>query len=236
MATSVTPGGLALRRVAAGAAALAIVIGVTSSIQFLAAYRFDFQALLVDPGSIVGGGPSTAALFHWGAIGDMLYSYLLLAPVALYLHDRLRPRLPWLADLGAVGAFGYIFIGAAGAGMLAAAGPPLIDAYAAAAGPDRLAIASTFNLLTTAVFLGLWQTVEVIPLGLWIVSVGWVIRREHRALGRFLVVAGVGLFAASLRTVLGVYSLSVLVTGVAFVILVWGGWMVTGRMGKSASS
>ena len=141
---------------ASGAVLLALVIAATSTVPFLAAYRFDFQALLADPGSAVAGGPGTAALFHWGAVGDMLYSYLLLAPLALYLHSILRPRMPWLADLGTVGAFGYIFIGAAGAAMLAAAGPPLIEAYATAAAPDRAAISSSFHLLTSAALLGLW--------------------------------------------------------------------------------
>ena len=222
----------ALRRAAVAGVVLALVIGVTSSFAFIAAYRFDPEALLADPGSIVDGGPATAALFRWGAIGDMLYSYLLLVPLALYLHLRLRPRKPWLADLGIIGAFAYIFVGAAGAAILAAAGPPLIEAYPAVGPPDRVVISTSFHLLTNAVFFGLWQTVDPIPLGTWLLSVGWLMREERRAVGRLLIVLGVSLIVAIARTTLGLHSVSVLVAGTALALLVWAAWVVVDRVGQ----
>ena len=222
----------ALRRLAVVTVVLAAVIGLTSSVAFMAAFRFDPETLLTDPGSIIDGGPATAVLFRWGAIGDMLYSYLLLVPLALYLHALLRPRKPWLADLGLVGAFAYIFVGAAGAAVLATAGPPLIEAYASAATPDQLAISTTFDLLTNAVFLGLWQTVDAISLGTWLLSLGWLIRSERRAIGRLLIVVGVGLMVASMRPVLGLTSLSVLAAGVGLVLLVWAAWVVLDHAGQ----
>ena len=222
----------ALRRVALVAVVLAVVISVPSSLAFVAAYRFDLDAVLSDPGSIIDGGPAAAALFHWGAIGDMLYSYLLLVPLALYLHALLRPRKPWLTDLGVVGAFAYIFVGAAGAAILAAAGPPLIEANAAAGPADRVALSTSFHLLTNAVFFGLWQTVDPISLGTWLFSIGWLIRAERRAVGRLLVVFGVGLMVAIVRTMLGLHSLGVLVAGTAVVLLVWVGWLLVDRVGR----
>ena len=226
----------ALRRLALVAILLAVVIGVASSVAFVAAYRFDLETLFTDPGSIIDGGPATATLFRWGAIGDMLYSYLLLVPLALYLHALLQPHKPWLADLGLVGAFAYIFVGAAGAAVLATAGPPLIEAYASAAPPDHLAISTSFDLLTDAVFLGLWQTVDAISLGTWLFSVGWLIRSERRAVGPLLVVIGVGLMVASTRTMLGLTSVSVLAAATGLVLLVWAGWVVLDHAGQQNPS
>jgi hypothetical protein len=218
-----------LRGLVIGAALLAIVISVPSSLALVAPYGYDLDRLLTDPGSIVVGGRSSATLFHWGALGDLLYSYVLWAPLALYLHGRLRPRKPWLADLGLVGAFAYIVVGGAGAAILAAAGPPLIEAYETAAASDRLVIATAFDTLARAVMHGLWQTLDPISLGTWLLSVGWLIRVERPKLGRLLVVLGVGGFLASVRTMFGFYGLGFLVVGFAVLLVVWVGWLVLDR-------
>ena len=220
------------RRFAVLAALLALLITVPASLAFMAPYRFDLDASLTDPGSIVDGGAGAAALFHWGAIGDMLYSYLLLVPLALYLHALLRPRKPWLADLGLVGALAYIVVGGAGAAILASAGASLIDAYATAPPPDRFAISTSFHVLTNLVFFGLWQTLDPIGLGAWLLSVGWLIRPDRRALGMLLVVFGAGLLAASVRTMLGLYGLNVLVGGSLVLVLAWALWVALDRAGQ----
>jgi len=220
------------RRFAVLAALLALLITVPASLAFMAPYRFDLDASLTDPGSIVDGGAGAAALFRWGAFGDMLFSYVLLVPLALYLHAVLRPRMPWLADLGLVGALAYIVVGGAGAAILASAGASLIDAYATAAPPDRFAISTSFHMLTNLVFFGLWQTFDPIGLGTWLLSVGWLIRPDRRALGMLLVVFGAGLLAASVRTMLGLYGLNVLVGGSLVLVLAWALWVAIDRAGQ----
>ena len=220
----------ALRRAAVVGVLLAVVVAVPTTAAFFAAFGWDLQAALVgDPGAIIDGGPDAVALFHWGAIGDMFSSYLLLVPLALYLHRLLRPRKPWLADLGTVAGLAYIFVGASGAAILGAVGPPLLEAYATAAPPDRLAILTSFELLRNVVFFGLWQTLDPISLGAWVLSVGWLIRPDRRALGPLLVVIGGGLMALSGLTMLGIHSLTVLVVGFLVLLLVWAGWVVVDR-------
>jgi len=227
----------ALRRVAVIGVVLAVVVGVTSTLAFLAAFGWDIAAALVgDPAAIIDGGPEAAALLRWGAIGDMFYSYLLLAPLALYLHRLLRPRKPWLADLGTLAGFAYIFVGASGAVILASVGPPLIEAYATAAPADRPAILVSFELLRNVVFFGLWQTLDPLTLGTWVASVGLLLRPERGAVGRFLVVLGGGLFAASGMTMLGIHSLPVIAVGVLLVVLVWAGWGLVDRAARSANA
>ena len=227
----------ALRRVAVIGVVLAVVVGVLSTLAFFAAFGWDVTAAAFgDPAAIIDGGPEAAALLRWGAIGDMFYSYLLLAPLALYLHRLLRPRKPWLADLGTLGAFAYIFVGACGAAILATVGPSLIEAYATAGPTDRPAILISFELLRNAVFFGLWQTLDPLTLGTWVASVGWLLRPERGALGRFLVVAGGGLAAASLMTVLGIHSITVLGAGGLLIVLVWVGWGIVGRAARSENA
>ena len=219
-----------LRRLAIGASMLAIAIAPLSTAAFFVAFDGSIDGLLFgEPGTILGHGPTAAVLLRWGAVGDMLYSYVLLVPLALYLHQRLRPRLPWLADLGTVAGLAYMFVGGAGAAILAIAGSALVDAYSKAAPADQFAIATSFDMLRRIVFLALWQTLDAITLGTWILSVGWLLRPERQALGRLLILAGVGLFGASLMTMLGMSSVALIAGGALAVVVIWAGWLIIDR-------
>jgi hypothetical protein len=221
-----------LRRLAIYSIALAIVLSVPSSLAFFAAFGGDVEATIFgEPAAILGRGASAAVLLRWGAILDMFYSYLLIVPLALFLHRRLRPIKPWLADLGTIGAMAYIFVGAAGAAILATVGSSLVEAYGAAAPADQPAIATAFDMLRNIVYFGLWQMLDPITAGIWISSVGWLLLSERRLVGRFLVVLGVGLMGLSGTTMLGIHSLTVLLGGVAVILLVWLAWVVAGRVG-----
>jgi len=218
-----------LRRLALGGVVLAVVISVPASVVFLVPYGMDMDRLLSEPGSIVASGPQSATLFRLGAVGDLLYSYVLLAPLALYLHRLLRPRGAALADLGLLAAVAYIAIGATGAAILAAAGAPLIEAHAAAAASERVVIATAFDTLARAVFHGMWQTTHPFTLGTWILTTGWLIRDKRRKLGRLVIVVGVGLFLTSLRTVFGKYGVDLILAGGAALLLVWLAWVAFDR-------
>lgn len=212
---------------------LALAIALVSSAAFFGAFGWNVEAALFgDPSAILAGGASAAALLRWGAIGDMFYSYLLLAPLALFLHARLRPHKPWVADLGTAAAFAYIVVGASGAAILATVGPSLVEAYAGAAGAERVAIETAFDVLRNLVFFGLWQTLDPITAGTWIVCVGSLLLAERRLVGRFLVVAGAGLMALSGMTMLGIHSLPVVLAIAALIVVVWLGWVVAEGRGR----
>jgi hypothetical protein len=219
-----------LRRLATLSALLAIVIAVPSTLAFVAAFGWDVEAAIFGrPDAILGGGEGSASLLRRGAFGDMLYSYLLLAPVALFLHRRLRPIKPWLADLGTAGAFAYIFVGGSAAAILATVGSSLVDAHATAGPAERVAIATSFDVLRNIVYFALWQTLDAITAGTWVLSVGWLLLAERPLVGRLLVVLGAGFLALSVMTVLGIHSLAVLLAIVATVLAVWAGWAVIDR-------
>ena len=218
------------RRLARGSLVLALVVAVVSSIAYFGAFGWDIEAAIFgDPSAILGGGEGAATLLRLGAVGDMFYSYLLLAPLALYLHARLRPAKPWLADIGTAGAFAYIVAGASAAAILGTVGSSLIETYAVAPPESRVAIATSFDVLRNLVFFGIWQTLDPITAGTWILSVGALVLPDRRRVGRFLVLGGFAVMALSVMTMLGIHSLAVVLADVALVFLVWIGWVVASR-------
>jgi hypothetical protein len=221
----------ALRRAAFVGVALAVVIGIVAMPTYMAAFGWDLDAaVFVHPESVLGRGPDTAALWRWGFFGDMLFSYLLLLPLALFLHRRLRERRPWLADLGLTGALAYIFIGGAAAAILAHAGGSLIEAYDRAAPADRPAILASFHLLRDAFVFGVWQTLDALTAGTWFLSVGWLVLVERPVVGRLLVVLGVWAWSfAFVTTMSGIHSLAVLGGGFAVAVAAWIVWVAFER-------
>ena len=217
-----------LRRLAIIGASLAIVVGIVTNVLTLPTWGFE-TFTFGDPETVLGAGAEAAILWRWAMLGDMFYSYLLLLPLALFAHRRLRDRKPWLADLGLSGALAYIFLGAASAAILANAGSALIEAYATASAAEQGAIATSYTMLRDAFYFGIWQTLDAITAGTWAFSIGWLLLAERPVLGRLLVVLAGGFWAAAVMTMLDVHSLAVLGAIFLVVLLVWLGWVVLDR-------
>lgn len=215
-----------LRRVTVITVALALVIGVLSIGAGLIAVGGNVEAFVFGhPAVILGAGIEAVPLWRFSMLTDIFYSYLLLAPLALYLHGALRERGPWLADLGLMGALAYIGLGAASAASLAIASSSLIEAYATADAADRSAITTSWVLLRDIFYFGIWQTLDPITAGIWVFSVGWLLRPDRPLLGRLLVVLAGGLWLLSLMTMLAIHSLVVLVAIFGGALVVWVGWL-----------
>ena len=219
-----------LRRLARIGALLAIAVAIVSTLASLAAFGWDLDASLFGhPQAILGRGPDAAQLFRWAYLADMFWSYLLLVPLALFLHRRLRDRRPWLADLGLAAGLAYIFVGGAGAAILATAGSSLIQAYSTAAPADQHAIATSFAMVRDIVYFALWQTLDAITLGTWVFSVGWLLLADRPLVGRLLIVLGVAGWAAALMTMLDIHSAALIAAGLAVAMAAWLGWIVIDR-------
>lgn len=220
----------ALRRAAIVGVALAVVVAVVSTPMYFAAFGWDLEAaLFVHPEAALGGDPNAAALWRWGFLGDMFYSYLLLLPLALFSHRRVRERRPWLADLGLAGAVAYIFIGGAAAAILAQAGSSLIEAYDAATPAERPAIVAAFHLLRDAFVFGVWQTLDALTAGMWALSVGWLLLADRPRVGRLLVVVGIWAWTLGFMTMSGIHSLAVLGAGLVVAVAAWIVWVALRR-------
>lgn len=225
-----------LRRVAKLGVLLAIVVAVLGNVVALAAFGGDFEALIFRPERILGRGGDAALLWRWTMLLDMFYSYLLLLPLALFIHRRLRDREPWLADLGLVGGLAYILIGAASAAMLANAGSSLIEAYAAADAADQAAIAVRFEFMRDLLYFGVWQTLDPITAGTWVLSTGWLLLSDRPLLGRLLVATGAGFWVLAFMTMLDIHSLLALAVIVLVTFAAWIGWVLVDRPRRDSTN
>jgi hypothetical protein len=147
-------------------------------------------------------------------------------PLALFLHRRLRGRQPWLADVGLAAALAYIFVGGAGASILATAGSSLLEAYRMAPPAEQPAIAILFGLVRDLVYFALWQALDAITLGTWIFTTGRLILSDRPRVGRLLVVLGPFAWVSALMTMSGIHSLALIVAGLLVVLVAWLAWLL----------
>ena len=162
------------------------VFAVASAVLFGSAFGFDPGAGSELVERLRDAEPGDATLVRWGAVTDMLGYYLF--PVALIVVAR--EHIPWSStrsrDLTTVAGVLYGTIGAIGAGMLAAAAPPLIESTA----PDSRVVLQTLGETVE----GLWQWLEPVPFTVWAGGVALALRAHKvffSALFALLAVGGV---------------------------------------------
>lgn len=147
---------------------LVAALEVVSTSAFLAAVNFSL-ATLNDPARLVAIGDQGGNLLRVAALLDML-GYLSAVPLAMYLRDRFRGETA--IDLFTLVGIIALVLGATGAAIFAYAGAPLIREYISVSETGRPAIAVAFSVVYRVVFIGLWQTVDAILAGLWLVGTG----------------------------------------------------------------
>jgi hypothetical protein len=154
-----------------------------------------------DTQAMLASGASGADLVRWASFVDM-FGYLLLAPLALYLHQRFRHDP--LIDLYTVAGLAYILIGAIGAVILASAAPMLMRDYAVASVVQRESLATTLSTLNQIVSVGFWQILEGIPAGVWLVGIGASLyQAKHRVVSLVPFVLGGLLLLFAIVRILG---------------------------------
>ena len=214
------------QRITSVTALLAGLFAATSLGLLAAAAGFDPRAGLDPIGSyrflLQGSGP----LVRWGMLCDLLGYYLLLTPLALYLHRWLAPKSRQLFALYTLSGLAYILVGAAGAATLAAVLPPLIEQAPQTSGVERMVLDTVMESVARGVVVGLWNTLEVIPASIWWLGVGWHLRPERPALGFITIILG----GASLLNVVGVWlGLSLLsvvgLNALLMLVPVWALWL-----------
>ncbi len=194
-----------LARIGAYGVIVGFIVGLLSGYLLLAAAAFDPSAFF-DPRKLLEGGPDVAGLLRWGALTDMLSYYLALVPLFVAVGVVMRNRVGAVADLLTVGGLMYSTIGALAAVVLATAGSDLIEVYQTSSGPTQEAAAVGFRTVTTGVYFGSWQTLEIIPLGAWAIGSGLVLRRGRPSLGALGIALGLVCLVSSLVTMLDLTS------------------------------
>ena len=186
--------------------------------------NYNFEAF---SSAMISIGSRGANLLRWGMIFDVFGSYLLLAPLALHLWNWLKPKSPNLVTLYTLCGLAYMLIGAMGAIVLSAVLPPLINEYTQASAQQRANLQAVFNSFLNAVFLGLWNPLEVFLLGIWLVGLGPLIQRERQAIGIVTRLLGVSALIDSLGRFLDLQMLFFIGTSGLFLLvpiwLIWWG-------------
>lgn len=170
------------QRLAAQVAILALPLALASDLALLAAMNFN-PLLFLNPASLISIGPGGATWLRWGMILDVFGYYLPLAPLILHLWSSHRSHSPNFVNLYTACGLGYVLVGAMGASVLAAVLPPLIDQYAQALPAQREVLQVVFSGFMNAVYLGLWNPLEVLLLAIWFLGMGPLIARERPMLG-----------------------------------------------------
>ncbi len=202
------------------AAALVMIHSVTWDIA-----RRQAGTFIADAGDLVTIGTGKADVFRLSLIADMLGSYLLMVPAALFLWRLLRPGSGSIVDLITMSALVYAVTGAVAAAALAGAGEPLIREYASASPADARAVATSFSTLTDAA-VATWQIVCVLAGGVWWIGVGLLVRDRWRWFARYSVVFGALAMATAVPRMAGTEFDSSAPATLAFApIAVWIGWL-----------
>jgi hypothetical protein len=201
----------------------AAVLSLASSV-LLDLARLDHAKLVPDLAYVVRLGADHAELFRWGGLLDMLGSYLLFLPLALYLRNRFHGAHPATLDVGTLAAVVYGAVGASGAAALASASP-LISAYAAASPNDRPHLAVIFATLIHVV-TSLWHYVAGPAAAVWFASVAIAVRDRWRGFAAYSAVLAATLGVASIASALMPNATSSGLGTLFFVPLsVWPGWL-----------
>jgi hypothetical protein len=184
------------RRIAAISAVIAALLILTATIVLALAVDFDFD-FLANPADLITAGldAEAAGLFHWGSILELLGSFLLLIPPALYLWQWLRPQNPGLINMATAFGLGSIFIGVIGAAIRASFWPPMMIAYPEAGEAQRQVLEAVFRSVTEFTFEGLYG-VDSLLAGLWWLGIGLVLRFERPVLGVATAIMGAAILGA----------------------------------------
>jgi len=203
---------------------LALLPNILGLLLGLVLVDFDAEAFR-DPDVVLGLGVDAARTLRASYLLVMLGSYVLLVPLAIWLWSQLAPRrteVGWVTAL--VGGLAYLGLGAAGASILAAVWPALIQEYAEA-GSDHAAIRGMLVTATRIAEDGLQGALQNIAGGVWWTAVGLrLLALRHRKLAALTLVLGAASTVNALGSLLTVNVLSL--TGLTLTVLLAPVWSV----------
>lgn len=213
------------QRLAAVTAILSAPLAIASLVLVLAPVNFNFEAF-EKTDLFISVGANGASVLRWSMVLDVLGFYLLLAPAAFFLWHWLKPKGQARVGFYTFCGLAYILIGAAGAAILSAVWPPLINAYAQASGQQSEILETVFGAITNSVVAGLWNTLDPITSGIWWLGIGLLLRGERRVLGIVTVVLGIVSLLSGIGTILNIAILATLGLNVFFLLApVWALWL-----------
>lgn len=170
------------KRIAAVAAVIAAPLQVTFLFVSMLAIDFNVE-IMADPTQIFTLGERAAELLRWGGVLEIMSFSLLIVPSALYLRRWLSFRGPDLVNLFTVFGLAGMFIGATAAALRHGPMTEIMQASAQASGAEREILTVVSEVFLDVIFLGV-DFLSVTLVGIWFLSIGLLLQREWRGLGR----------------------------------------------------
>lgn len=167
------------------------------------------------------------ALAWWPSIFDFFGFYLLLLPLAVYLHNLLKTEAPDWMTLISIAGIGYILFGAMGAATLAVIFSSQAAAFAAAeSGAAQQMHTLIFEAFGDAIQRGVWGILDPILAGIWWTGLGLFLRKRTAVLGWFTLVLGGVNVAGGISAALGFAAAAGIGLNVYFLMApTWAGWL-----------
>lgn len=191
------------------------------------AVEFNFDAFS-DP-TILLNYSSHYEAGKWSMLLDMLGYYLLLLPVIFYLHERLMAKTPW-ADVFTFCGLAYVLVGAIGAAILASVWPQQMQRYLVADPAGRAVLQSGLENVSWIVYGGMWNILEVLLCGVWWLGLGFVLKKDFRALGIVTILLGGATLADGAGNMAGLKSVAETGLNLYLVLAIvwpaWIGWLI----------
>lgn len=191
---------------------LAIVAGVfafLSLIVGLMGVNWDFE-VFSDPTTLIASGTRAAGFIKWSHWLNMLGNYFLLFPLALILYRWLKPNNELSAQIFTASGLVYMLLGAAGAAILAAARPYLIDQYAQATAAQQGLLILDFQLVNAIAEAGLQGVLQNLAGAIWFAGMGFLLRQKKSGLAVFAIAIGIFLLLNTIGNMFNVEALSLI--------------------------
>ena len=213
-----------LQKLAAWSGIVLTVATVLNVITLFASVDNDANTLFSDPTPLLLIGSTGANWFHWSMAFD-LFGYLSLVPIVVLGYRWFREKGPNIVLLYSLCGVLYSVIGSIGAVSLGVVVPTLAEQYPAAPPSQQEAMHVIINVFYSMVVRGLWNPLEILLLGIWLLGIGPFLRRERPALGVLTLVIGGFAMLDALGWIMqvepvfrvGVFGISLLIA--------WGAWL-----------
>jgi hypothetical protein len=200
------------------------VATVLNVVTLFASVDNDANTLFSDPTPLLLIGSTGANWFHWSMAFD-LFGYLSFVPIAVLGYRWFRAKSRDIVLVYSICGVLYSVIGSIGAISLGVVVPTLAREYPAAPPSQQEAMQVTINVFYSTIVRGLWNPLEILLLGIWLLGIGSFLRRERTALGVLtLIIGGFAMLDAlgwiiqvELIFRVGVFGISLLIA--------WGAWL-----------
>ena len=205
---------------------LAIVAGIfafLSLIVGLMGVNWDFE-VFSDPSTLIESGARAANFIKWSHWLNMLGNYFLLIPLALFLHRWLKTNSELASQIFTASGLVYMLLGAAGAAILAAARPYLIEQYAQATAAQQELLLLDFQLVNAIAEVGLQGVLQNLAGAIWFAGMGFLLRQKKSGLGIFAIAIGVFLLLNTVGNMFNLEALSLI--GLTANILLGPVWLI----------